>query len=124
MIDPTNGLRAIRSHRTVAPKLLYLYLAPTFQQTAEQRVKARTTAAALGLKPRTVRRALLDLVRLGLLDVVTPPTTGAPGVYRLGREACKEVAIFEASQGDRARARARPKARAAKAAATPALPDA
>ncbi|WP_461411755.1 hypothetical protein [Gemmatimonas sp.] len=114
----------MRSHKNVAPKLLYLYLAPTFQRNAEQCVKARTTAAALGLKPRTVRRALLDLVAFGLLDVVTPPTIGAPGVYRLGRESYTQVPIFEASQRDRARSRARQKASAVQPEATPTIPDA
>lgn len=107
MIDPTNGLRAIRSHNTVGPKLIFLYLGEqVFKQAEESPVKVRQLASVLGLKPLTVRRGLAHLVRLQLLEVVAAATRGTPGVYRLGAAANLAVPIFDRPPRPRAPSRA------------------
>lgn len=78
-------LKAIR-HR-VAPKFLWWYLTGSYDLTAPQVIKVRPTAAALGLKPRTLRRALGLLVQYRYLDPVVLPTAGTPGEYVAGPRA-------------------------------------
>jgi hypothetical protein len=78
-------LRVIR-HR-IACKYLWRYLTDHYDLTVPQVIKVRPTALELGLKPRTMRRALALLVQHRYLDVVVKPTEGTPGEYLAGPRA-------------------------------------
>ena len=78
-------LPAIR-HR-IAVKYLWRYLVDSYDLREAQVIKIRQTATELGLKPRTMRRALALLVEHRYLDVVVPVTLGTPGEYIAGPRA-------------------------------------
>ncbi len=77
--------RAIR-HR-VAVKFVWWYLTTHFDLAQPRTIKVRPTAVHLGLKYRTMRRALRLLVQYRYLDVIVPPTGGTPGEYIAGPRA-------------------------------------
>lgn len=78
--------------RRTAVKFLWFYLVTSLDLTGPQMVKVRPTAAALGLRVRTLRRALRALVQARYLVVVTAPTRGTPGVYQAGPRAYRVAA--------------------------------
>ena len=84
MIDLHTALRTPALNGYSTAKLLLLFVKPLFDDGRESPVKVRPTAEVLGLTPRTTRMALRRLVRLGLLEVVRPPSQGAAGTYRAG----------------------------------------
>ena len=78
-------LKALR-HR-VAVKFLWWYLTGSYDLKEPQVIKIRPTALALGLKVRTMRRALRALVQARYLDPVVLATKGTPGEYVAGPRA-------------------------------------
>jgi hypothetical protein len=78
-------LKALR-HR-VAVKFLWWYLTGSYDLREPQVIKIRPTALALGLKVRTMRRALRALVAARYLDPVVLATKGTPGEYVAGPRA-------------------------------------
>lgn len=70
--------------RPMSCRLTWLFVAPLLEADDARPLKVRATAEALGLRPRAVRQAFGALVSVGLLERMSPPTTGAPGTYRLG----------------------------------------
>lgn len=81
----TIRLRALR--HSVGVRFVWWYLASSYDLTQPQTIKVRPTAATLGLKVRTMRRAIRALVRYRYLDVVVQPTKGTPGEYIAGPRA-------------------------------------
>jgi hypothetical protein len=73
-------------HR-VAVKYVWFALVSQYDLARPQTIKVRPTALALGLKVRTMRRALRLLVVHRYLDVVVAPTRGTPGDYIAGPRA-------------------------------------
>ncbi len=80
-------LRSKRLRARVSAKMLWLYQAPQFAEEEVRPIKIRVTAQALGTKPRTVRRALAQLLTAQFLECVKPPTSGTAGLYRIGTAA-------------------------------------
>ncbi len=83
----TRVIRLKTLRRRTAVKFLWWYLTAHHDLTTPQVIKVRPTAAALGLKTRTTRRALRALVIARYLDPVVLPTAGTPGEYVAGPRA-------------------------------------
>ena len=86
----TRIIRHKALRRRTAVKFLWWYLTAHLDLSRPQTVKVRPTAAELGLRIRTMRRALQALVRYRYLDVVVLPTTGTPGEYVAGPRAYRQ----------------------------------
>lgn len=68
-------------------KVVWMYLTGHLRLTTQQPIKVTRTAKTIGIKRRTMRRALRALVTYRYLDCVVPPTAGTPGEYVLGPRA-------------------------------------
>lgn len=86
-INPVIALRSKRLRRHSAVKLVWLWIVPGLSAETPAIVKVGATAAALGLKRATVRRALRVLVGFRYLHCATPATASTAGEYVLGARA-------------------------------------
>ena len=98
MVAYLHVLRSKRLRARVSAKMLWLYQAPQFADDDVRPIKIRVTAHALGTKPRTVRRALAQLLTAQFLECVKPPTSGTAGLYRLGPAASAPSAARRAAE--------------------------
>lgn len=73
--------------RAAGVKIVWVYLASNLPLQTQQPIKITRTAATLGIKRRTMRRALHSLVAYRYLDCIVPPTAGTPGEYVFGPRA-------------------------------------
>lgn len=73
--------------RVAGVKIVWVYLASNLPLQTQQPIKITRTAATIGIKRRTMRRALRSLVRYRYLDCVVAPTAGTPGEYVFGPRA-------------------------------------